>query len=73
MKRTLETAAWSCSWASWIALALFGFAPFGILLAIAAFATVVRMALADDDPYADTVFGREAADFDRIIANGGIE
>jgi hypothetical protein len=50
----------------WVSIAL------GLLI-------VVAMGLADwiaqtsDCGWSDTVFGREAADFDAIIANGGIE
>lgn len=79
MKRLIETAAWTAFFLSWILAAvipdaLYAFAAWGVLIALSAMAVLVRLSLADEDcGYDSTVFGLEAADFDRIIANGGIE
>lgn len=73
MKRTIETAAWLAVIAAVTSAFVLGTFAAAMWLLVAAGLAITRCAIADDDGYEQTVFGREAADFDRIIANGGID
>lgn len=79
MKKLIETAGWTAFWLSWVFAFLFGYMAFGLTIALAAALLIVRLAMADepdlrdDCGYRETPFGIQDAEWDRIVANGGIE